>query len=116
MVSARRRRRWHDTVSPRWAYLVGSDPTTWADGVRPLARRIAGRSVGVVLGGGRARAFAHIGVVEELESAGIVVDRVAGTSAGAIIGACYAAGLDADRIDALCFEEFVRRNPFRKRL
>jgi NTE family protein len=43
-----------------------------------MARRLAGRAVGVVLSGGGARAFAHIGVLEKLQSAGVVIDRVGG--------------------------------------
>jgi len=76
-----------------------------------LARRLGGRSVGLVLSGGGARAFAHIGVIEQLEAAGIVVDRVAGVSMGAFIGGMYAAGLDADEIDAIAYDSWVRKNP-----
>lgn len=76
-----------------------------------LARRLTGRSIGLVLSGGGARALGHIGVLQELEAAGIAVDRVAGSSLGALIGAMYATGMDPDEIDARCYEEWVRRNP-----
>ncbi len=76
-----------------------------------LARRLCGRSVGLVLSGGGARAFAHIGVIEQLEAAGIVVDRVAGVSMGAFLGGLYAAGLDPEEIDAIAYESWVRRYP-----
>ncbi len=79
--------------------------------VKRIARRLTGRSVGVVLSGGGARAFAHIGVLDELTSAGIEIDRVAGVSMGAFIGALFARGLDPQEIDALCFEEWVQRHP-----
>ncbi len=79
--------------------------------VERIARRLTGRSVGVVLSGGGARAFAHIGVLEELTSAGIKLDRVAGVSMGAFIGALFAKGLDPQEIDALCFDEWVQRRP-----
>ncbi len=79
--------------------------------VERLARRLAGRSVGVVLSGGGARAFSHIGVLEELTAAGVVIDRVAGVSMGAFIGAQFAMGMSADEIDARCFEEWVQRRP-----
>lgn len=46
-----------------------------------------------------------------LEEAGIHVDRIAGTSAGALLGAMYAAGWDAKELDAVIYEEFVRHNP-----
>lgn len=76
-----------------------------------LARRLAGRSVGLVLSGGGARAFAHLGVLEELHAAGVVIDRVGGTSMGAFIGALYAMGLSPEEIDARCYDEWTRRRP-----
>jgi NTE family protein len=79
--------------------------------VARLARRLCGRSVGLVLSGGGARAFAHIGVIEQLESAGIAVDRIAGVSMGAFLGGLYAAGLDPEEIDAIAYDSFVRRYP-----
>lgn len=78
-----------------------------------LARRLAGRSVGLVLSGGGARAFAHLGVLEELHAAGVVIDRVGGTSMGAFIGALYAMGLPPEEIDARCYDEWTRRKPLR---
>ncbi len=76
-----------------------------------LARRLSGRSVGIVLSGGGARAFSHIGVLEELTAAGVIIDRVAGVSMGAFVGALFATGKDTDEIDAHCFEEWVQRRP-----
>ncbi len=75
------------------------------------ARRLAGTSIGIVLSGGGARAFSHIGVLEELTAAGVTIDRVAGVSMGAVIGALFAMGHDADEMDAICFEEWVQRRP-----
>ena len=48
--------------------------------------------VGLALGGGAARGFAHVGVILALEEAGIKVDMVAGTSAGSLVAAIYASG------------------------
>jgi NTE family protein len=79
--------------------------------VERMARRLAGRSVGVVLSGGGARAFAHLGVLDILLEAGMLVDRVGGVSMGAFIGGLLAAGHDSATIDACCYEEWVRRNP-----
>jgi NTE family protein len=53
------------------------------------------KKIGLVLGGGSARGFAHIGVLEVLEREGIPIDLVAGTSAGAVIGALHCAGVSA---------------------
>lgn len=89
--------------------VVGAD----LDGdVRALADRLAGRSLGLVLAGGGARAFAHVGVLRELEDAGLHVDRVAGSSVGAILAAAHASGLDGEALEELCYAEFVRRRPF----
>ncbi|RPD57124.1 patatin-domain-containing protein [Lentinus tigrinus ALCF2SS1-6] len=55
-----------------------------------LARRICGKSIGVVLGGGGARGISHLGVLRALEDYGIPVDHVGGTSIGAFIGGLYA--------------------------
>ncbi|MGH7732937.1 MAG: MFS transporter, partial [Gemmatimonadales bacterium] len=82
-ASREHRRVWEELITPRSVHSVR--PAHAADDLRPLAARIAGRAVGLVLSGGAARAFAHLGVLEELEAAGVVVDRYAGTSMGAII-------------------------------
>jgi NTE family protein len=59
--------------------------------VRALAKRRAPR-VGLVLGSGAARGWAHIGVIRALEHAGVRPDLVCGTSVGALVGAAYATG------------------------
>ena len=59
-----------------------------------LARRLCGKSVGLVLGGGGARGLAQVGVIRALEEAGIPIDIVGGTSIGAFIGAVYAQDAD----------------------
>ena len=50
--------------------------------------------IGLALGGGAAKGFAHIGAIKMLEANGIHADVVAGTSAGSVVGALYASGLD----------------------
>lgn len=55
-----------------------------------LARRLCGRSIGLILGGGGARGLSHIGVIKALEEQGIPIDIVGGTSIGAFIGGLYA--------------------------
>lgn len=61
--------------------------------VARLARRLSGTAVGLVLSGGGARAFAHIGVLRALQEAGIAVDVIGGASMGALVAAQYAAGM-----------------------
>jgi NTE family protein len=60
------------------------------DDLERLARRITGSSTVVVLGGGGARGFAHFGVVRALREAGVPIDALVGTSAGAIVGGLLA--------------------------
>jgi predicted acylesterase/phospholipase RssA/CRP-like cAMP-binding protein len=60
--------------------------------LRRLARFLSGRAVGVVLGGGGARGFAHIGVLKALGEAGIPVDLIGGASMGASMAAQHAMG------------------------
>jgi NTE family protein len=61
---------------------IGEEPT-----VRPQ-----GPTIGLALGGGAARGFAHIGVLRTLLAKGITFDVIAGTSIGAVVGGCHAAG------------------------
>lgn len=63
----------------------------------------------LALGGGAARGFAHVGVVEALERAGLRPDLIVGTSAGSLVGALYASGLDGPGLHraALSLEEGV---------
>jgi EmrB/QacA subfamily drug resistance transporter len=101
---------WCDALDPIETHTCRSGEDLIAD-ARRMARRLTGRSVGVVLSGGGARAFSHIGVIEVLLAAGVEIDRVAGVSMGAYIGGMLAMGLDGDEIDARCYEEWVRRRP-----
>ncbi|KAF4125228.1 lysophospholipid hydrolase [Geosmithia morbida] len=59
-----------------------------------LARRLCGKSIGLVLGGGGARGISHIGIIHALEEAGIPIDVVGGTSIGSFVGALYARHAD----------------------
>ncbi|XP_056426778.1 patatin-like phospholipase domain-containing protein 6 isoform X3 [Hyla sarda] len=62
-----------------------------------LARTLTGNAIALVLGGGGARGFAHVGIIKALEEAGIPVDMVGGTSMGALVGGVYAEELDASK-------------------
>ena len=74
--------------------LAGCAGTTPA----PTDRR---EKFALVLGGGAARGFAHIGVIKVLEANGIVPDLIVGTSAGSLVGALYASGVDAFELQRL---------------
>jgi NTE family protein len=79
--------------------------------VERFARILAGRAVGLVLAGGGARGFAHIGVVRALRQAGVPFDIVGGSSMGAIVAAGIAAGWDDGELNERMREAFVRSNP-----
>ncbi|MBA4276282.1 patatin-like phospholipase family protein [Flavobacterium sp.] len=57
--------------------------------------------IGLVLSGGGAKGFAHVGVLKVLEAAGIKIDYIGGTSMGAVIGGLYASGYNATQIDSI---------------
>ena len=57
--------------------------------------------VGLVLSGGGAKGFAHVGVIRVLEQIGVKVDYIAGTSMGAVVGGMYAAGYNAQQLDSI---------------
>jgi len=65
----------------------------------PVVHKVAPR-VGLALGGGAARGFAHVGVIEVLEEAGIKPDLVVGTSAGSLVAALYASGRTGRQLQA----------------
>lgn len=60
--------------------------------------------IGLALGGGAARGFAHIGVIKVLEAHGIHPDIIVGTSAGAVVGALYASGINGFDLQKLAFK------------
>lgn len=100
---------WLDAVRPRahhWLDLPDADA-----GLARLVRRLLGRSTGVVLSGGGARGFAHIGVLERLAERGVPVDRIGGCSMGAFIAGLAARGMTTAEMVEVCRNEWVRRNP-----
>jgi NTE family protein len=67
--------------------------------------------VGLVLSGGGARAYAHVGAIRELRKAGCPIDFIGGSSMGAIVGAAVAMGWDDEEIDWRLRKAFVETNP-----
>ena len=67
----------------------------------PVAKKVR---IGLALGGGAARGFAHIGVIKALEAQGIYPEIVVGTSAGSVVGALYAAGNDGFALQKIAME------------
>ena len=84
-------------------------------GVERIVHHLRGVRIGLALGGGAARGMAHLGVLKSLEQHGIYVDMLAGTSAGAMVGAIYAAGFDPGFATG-CFKDDLRPPWFFRRL
>ncbi|TRX23861.1 patatin-like phospholipase family protein [Flavobacterium franklandianum] len=57
--------------------------------------------IGLVLSGGGAKGFAHVGVLKVIEQAGIKIDYIGGTSMGAVVGGLYASGYNAAQLDSI---------------
>ncbi len=72
--------------------------------VVPVAKVLRPVRIGLALGGGAARGFAHIGVIKALESQGIIADVIVGTSAGSVVGAMYAAGNNGFALQKMALE------------
>ena len=89
----------------RWAAGFGLDPSD-ADALEAINARMDSirrhrPTIGLVLSGGGAKGAAHVGALRHIESLGIPVDLVIGTSIGGLIGGMYALGYDATYLDSL---------------
>ena len=83
-------------ATPRRADLSGGEPRF----VSPTQAELARGGVALVLSGGSARGYAHVGVIKALEANGLRPDIVVGSSAGSVVGALYASGLGAAELEA----------------
>jgi len=77
-------------------------PSTQPTVVTPVAPKSV--KIGLALGGGAARGFAHIGVIKVLEAQGLAPDIIVGTSAGAVVGALYASGTNGFDLQKIAFK------------
>jgi predicted acylesterase/phospholipase RssA/CRP-like cAMP-binding protein len=122
----------HDVTAPPYVQelheLAARDFKTYSGPLKPnqgkllhqgaerIVHYLRGVQIGLALGGGAARGMAHLGVLKSLEQHGIYVDMLAGTSAGAMVGAFYASGSDPEYTTG-CFKSdllppwFFRRLP-----
>jgi NTE family protein len=97
-------------LQPREVQVV-AQPERRREALQATARRLAGRSLGIVFSGGGARALAHLGVLEELNAAGLRFDRVAGVSMGSFVAAATAAGFTTEFIYETFERGVVATNP-----
>ena len=99
---------WMDAAQPARLFHLRRDHTP---DLQRIARVLTGQSVGLVLSGGGARAYAHVGAVRALRERGVPIDFVGGVSMGAIIGAGVAMGWDDPEMDRRIHEAFVNTSP-----
>ena len=77
-----------------FVFLLGSYTSSAQDTIRKP-------KIGLVLSGGGAKGLAHIGVLKVIDSLGIKIDYIGGTSMGAIVGGLYASGYNAKQLDSI---------------
>lgn len=99
---------WVDVLQPARLFHLRREHS---EDVKRIARVIAGQSVGLVLSGGGARAYAHVGAIKALRERGVPIDFVGGVSMGAIIGAGVAMGWDQPEMEARIRDAFVATSP-----
>ncbi|HEX7381003.1 MAG TPA: cyclic nucleotide-binding and patatin-like phospholipase domain-containing protein [Nevskiaceae bacterium] len=98
---------WLARLETRTHYFVRPDK---AQDYESLARQLTGRALGLVLGGGGARGFAHLGLLRALASLHIPVDLCGGSSMGAFISALHACRFAPEEALRLARETFVAHN------
>ena len=99
---------WLDAINPgRWFHAIEGDA---GDAAR-MARIITGTAVGLVLSGGGARAYAHVGAVKALTEAGVPLDFLGGASMGAVVAAGPALGWSQAELEQHLRDAFVKSDP-----
>lgn len=98
---------WRNLCNARAHYFLRSENP---EDVAGLARQLTGRGIGLVLGGGGARGFAHLGLMRALHELKVPVDVVGGTSMGAFFAGLIACGFSYEEMMQIARDTFVRRN------
>jgi NTE family protein len=99
---------WLDIATPARLFHVRRDHE---GDLQRMARVLTGQSVGLVLSGGGARAYAHVGAVRAMRERGVPIDFVGGVSMGAVIAAGVAMGWDDAEMEVRIREAFVDTSP-----
>ena len=97
----------HHAVLTTAVVFLTISTSSWAktpSEVRAACRAEGRPCVGLVLSGGGARGFAHVGVIKVLEELGVKIDVIAGTSMGSMVGGAYAAGFTAKALEDTVLE------------
>ncbi len=85
-------------------FSMGNKPPPAATPAPIIATPPAPVKIGIALGGGAARGFAHIGVIKALEAQGIVPEIIVGTSAGALVGSLYSSGMNGFELQKVALD------------
>jgi hypothetical protein len=91
----------------RWAVIgdrITDNGSPITDNGQEVSSKQSRPKIGLALGGGAVRGFAHIGVLQVLEDANIPIDLVSGTSVGSIIGAFYCAGMSLGMVEDIALD------------
>src|SRR5207253_4472436 len=99
---------WSDAAQPARLFHLRRDNE---GDIQRMGRILTGQSVGLVLSGGGARAYAHVGAVRALRERGVPIDFVGGASMGAIVAAGIAMGWDDAELDDRIRRAFVDSSP-----
>jgi NTE family protein len=99
---------WMDAAQPARLFHLRREHT---GDIERIARILTGQSVGLVLSGGGARAYAHIGAIRALREHNVPIDFVGGVSMGAVIAAGLAMGWDDGEMERRIREAFVETSP-----
>jgi len=102
-------RRWLDGRKVDFHVHVRQDRP---DDLDRVSRIVSGQALGLVLAGGAARGFAHLGVYRALQEAGVAVDWIGGTSLGAIMAGALASPRSLDEVMDIARSAFVKGKPF----
>ena len=108
MARPTKTRAWLEAFKPgRWFHAIEG----MFDDTARIARIVTGSAVGVVLSGGGARAYAHIGALKALREAGMPIDFIGGSSMGAVIAAGPGLGWSDEELDERIRKAFVMSDP-----
>lgn len=107
---------WVDRSDAAYQDSIDTEKRFPVKGARAVAREIAGVRIGLALGAGAARGWAHIGVLKVLEEEGIPIDMIAGTSMGALVGGIYAAKPSVYHLKKYTIDLFPSRKAARKKI
>ncbi len=107
---------WVDRSDAAFAERIDTEKCFPIKGARAVAREIAGVRVGLALGAGAARGWAHIGVLKVLEEENIHIDMIAGTSMGALVGGIYAASASVNHLKRHTIERFPTKGAARRQI